>query len=111
MDNFDGLKDHISLILRELDQVQGAIEILRKNELDNVKERSEILVELKRMVEKVESVNEMLHAKIDSVNSNLTEQMFENKKMLSWIIGGLAAGYGIFKTLGLDVLIGKKFGE
>lgn len=111
MTDFDGLKEHIGAILRELDQVQGSIDLLRKNEFENLKERSEILVELKQMVQKVESINATLHYKIDSINTNLTEQISNNNKIIIWIFTLLAGIFGLFKTFGIDQIINKKLGE
>lgn len=111
MADFEGLKEHIALILRELDQVQGSMEVLRKNEFEGTKERAECISELKRMAERLDNISAILHAKIDNVNEKLSGAVQDNKKLLTYILAGIAGGYGIVKALGLDSIIGNKLGQ
>lgn len=111
MADFDGFKQHIISVLRELDQVQGAIEVLRKNDSDALIERAKYAAELQKVDDKVENVKNTLNERITTVYNELGEKIKDNRNLLTWIISGLATGYGIFKALGLDAIVGKKLGE
>lgn len=111
MADFDGFKQHILSVLRELDQVQGAIEVLRKNDSDALIERAEMKREIQKVEDKVETVKNSLNDRVTNMYNELGEKIKDNRNLLTWLISGLAAGYGVFKSLGLDTLIGKKLGE